>query len=172
VGRSREYAVPFAGLPEGNHEFQFKIDDRFFEHFPETEIHKGLLDAGIQMEKGPDFLTLQINIRGLVEVICDRCLEPFDLPVDCTNKLYVRFGERTYEQSEEVLILASGENEVDMAQYFYEFIHLALPYRKVHSLIPGLACDKRMIDKLNKVLVDRQTGSQKDPRWEQLEKLI
>jgi uncharacterized metal-binding protein YceD (DUF177 family) len=172
VGRLRDYAIAFAGLKEGRHEFEFKIDDTFFSGFEETEIHKGSLVASVLLERGVNFLDLKIGIRGTVEVLCDRCLEPFNLPVDCTNILYVRFGEKSYEQSEEVIILAAGESEINMAQYFYEFVHLALPYRKIHSLIPGGTCDKEMLNKLKTATVDEQSGNKTDPRWEQLRKLI
>jgi uncharacterized metal-binding protein YceD (DUF177 family) len=172
VGRLRDFAIPFTGLKDGKHEFDFKIDDTFFVHFAETEIHKGLLRATVQMEKGINFLELQINISGIVEVICDRCLESFNLPVDCSNNLYVRFGERSYEQSEEVVILATGESEINMAQYFYEYIHLALPYSKVHSLIPGGTCNKGMLNRLNAAMPNRNNTGGTDPRWEQLKKLI
>jgi uncharacterized protein len=172
VGRLREFAIPFTGLKEGRHEFEFTIDDTFFVHFEETEIHKGLLHATVQVDKGINFLELQININGMVEVICDRCLDTFNLPVRCTNRLYIRFGERTYEQSEEVVILATGETEINMSQYFYEFIHLALPYRKVHSMIAGGTCDKSMLDRLNSAMADGKSDMETDPRWEQLRKLI
>lgn len=172
MGRLRDYAIAFTGLKEGRHELEFKIDDTFFAGFTETEIHKGLLDASVLIDKGVNFLDLKINICGTVEVVCDRCLEPFNLPVECTNRLCVRFGEKSYEQSEEVIILAASESEINMAQYFYEFIHLALPYRKIHSLIPGGTCDKEMLNKLKTAMVDEQPGNRPDPRWEQLRKLI
>jgi len=168
----REFAVPVTGLKEGRHKFEFEIEDTFFDHFTETEIHKGLLHAVVQVDKGNGFLEMEIGIAGTVEVICDRCLEPFRLPVDCTNRLYVRFGERSYEQTDEVVVLATGENELNMSQYFYEFIHLALPYSKVHSLVPGGICDKSMLARLRSVEVDRKSAKVTDPRWDQLRKLI
>ena len=29
----KEYLIPFVGLKEGKHQFDYQIDDSFFEHF-------------------------------------------------------------------------------------------------------------------------------------------
>ena len=163
-----EYSIPITGLKEGRHEFEFQIDDAFFVHFEETEIQKGLLDATVILDKRSNYFELQINITGKVEVVCDRCLDRFDLPLESSNKLYVRFGDQSYEQTEEVIILALGENEIELAQHLFEYTHLSVPFRKIHSLTEGGRCNEKMLNRLKNVMVDKSSGNDTDPRWDKL----
>jgi len=172
LGRLRDYSIKFAGLKEGKHEFEFEINDTFFANFSESEIHKASLIADILLERKVNFMELSICIKGSAEVVCDRCLEIFDLPIESINKLFVRFGEKTHEQTDEVLVIGAGENEIRLEQYLYEYIHLALPYRKVHEIVEGGFCNTEMLNKLNKVQINEQRKNEPDPRWDQLKKLI
>ncbi len=54
----------------------------------------------------------------------------------------VRFSNEPQEYDGEVLWLAPGEDEVDLAQYIYESIVLSLPYQRVH---PEGGCDPGML---------------------------
>ena len=86
--------------------------------------------------------------------------------------MYVRFGETTQEQSEEVLILADSVSEVRLEQYIYEYIHLALPYQRIHPEIDGNSgCDPEMVRKLEAHTVQGRSNSE-DPRWDKLKGLI
>jgi len=172
VGRLRDYSIQFAGLKEGKHEFEFEINDVFFANFSESEIHKANLNASVLLERKVNFLELGISITGSAEVVCDRCLDTFDIPVESIDKLFVRFGDKTYEQSDEVIVMASGENKIRLEQYLYEYIHLALPYRKVHELVKGGFCNREMLKKLNKVQISEKLNNETDPRWDQLKNLI
>jgi len=165
----RQYVIPFTGLKDGNHTFNFVIDDKFFEAFEESEVKSGDLDILIDLVKNPRFLELHFTMKGEVLVMCDRCLEMFNLAVDHEDILYFRFGEESYEQSENVIILSPKEYEIETAQYLYEFIHLSLPYQKIHPELKGESgCDQSMIDKLNKL---KSEENKNDPRWDQLKEI-
>ena len=165
----RQYVIPFTGLKDGNHTFNFVIDDKFFEAFEESEVKSGHLDVQIDLVKNPRFLEMHFTLDGAVRVMCDRCLEMFDLEVDYEDMLYFRFGEESYEQSENVIILSPKEYEIETAQYLYEFIHLSLPYQKIHPELNGESgCDQGMIERLNKLKNDE---TKTDPRWDQLKEI-
>ncbi len=172
VGSLRNFSIQFAGLKEGKHEFEFELNDAFFANFSESEIHRASLNASILLERKVNFMELSISITGSAEVVCDRCLETFNLPIDSINKLFVRFDEKTHEQSDEVLVIGRGENEIRLEQYLYEYVHLALPYRKVHEMVEGGSCNREMLNRLNKVQINEQMNNATDPRWDQLKKLI
>lgn len=172
LGRLKDYSIRFTGLKEGRHEFGFKLDDAFFSNFSNSEIHNAGLTASVDLQKRTNFLELQIRIDGHVRVTCDRCLEEFDLPLSGCNRLYVKFGEKTYEQSDEVTILAANESEIRMGQYFYEYAHLALPYRRVHEMVDGGRCNGEMMEKLEQEGTILKDYDATDPRWDQLKKLL
>jgi uncharacterized protein len=167
-----QYAIPFRGLKEGKHNYEFVADNSFFEQFDTSEVQKGLVTIHVELIKHSQFLELHFELSGKVTVVCDRCLESFVLGIAHDAVLYIRFGEKTYEQSEEVQILADSTNEVKLEQYIYEYIHLALPYQKFHQEIDGLSgCDPEMLKKLESYTANDESEGE-DPRWDKLRGLI
>ncbi len=169
MGGPGQYSIPFRGLKEGRHNFHFDIDNTFFDHFESSEIKEGNVAVRVELENHSRFLELRFYIAGTVKVICDRCLDSFPLDIEEKNAvLYVRFGEENHEQTAELIILSDSENEINLAQYIYEFIHLALPSQRIHPEKDGLSgCNPEMTEKLK----EHSAGGSKtttDPRWDKL----
>jgi uncharacterized metal-binding protein YceD (DUF177 family) len=172
VGGFRQYSIPFRGLKDGTHDFEFVAEDSFFEQFDTSEVKKGLVRIRVEMVKHPQFLELNFNLGGRVTVVCDRCLEPFAMGISHDAELYVRFGESTYEQSDEVFILADSSNELDISQFIFEYIHLALPYQRIHPEIDGHSgCNPEMTRKIEDHTAHSDSETT-DPRWDTLKGLI
>jgi uncharacterized protein len=172
VGGLRQYSIPFRGLKEGKHDFEFVADNSFFDQFDSPEIQMGLVRIQVELIKHSQFLELHFSLSGRVTVQCDRCLGPFAMGIAHRATLYVRFGETTYEQSDEILILADSASEVRLEQFIYEYIHLALPYQRIHPEVGGHSgCDPEMMEKLEAHKAHRESDV-KDPRWDKLKGLI
>lgn len=173
MGGLRQYAIPFKGLKEGKHDFNFVVDNSFFEQFESSEVKRGLVNVQVELIMHSQFLELQFDINGKITVNCDRCLEPFVTRITHQAMLYIRFGEKTLEQSDELLILADSENEVPLDQLLFEYIHLALPIQRIHPEIDGISgCNPEMMEKLNAHDADDTENASEDPRWEKLKGLI
>lgn len=173
MGGLRQYAIPFKGLKEGKHDFNFVVDNSFFEQFESSEVKRGLVNVQVELIMHSQFLELQFDINGKITVNCDRCLEPFVIRITHQAMLYIRFGEKTLEQSDELLILGDSENEVPLDQLIYEYIHLALPIQRIHPEIDGISgCNPEMMEKLNAHDADDTENASEDPRWEKLKGLI
>ena len=173
MGGLRQYAIPFTGLKEGKHDFNFVVDNSFFEQFESSEVKRGVVNVQVELIKHSQFLELQFDINGKITVNCDRCLEPFVIRISHQAMLYIRFGEETLEQSDELLILADSVNEVHLDQFIYEYIHLALPIQRIHPEIDGVTgCNTEMMEKLEAHDADDQEDATEDPRWEKLKGLI
>lgn len=166
------FTVPIGGLKEGHYNFDFEIGSEFFEMFEESEIREGKLIAVAEIEKGPSHINIDIKISGSVRICCDRCLEVFDHPVECDNRLVIKFGPVRDESDPEILTLPVDEHGLDLKQYLYEFIYLALPIQKVHPDDKNgeSTCDPFMLRKLKEHLVSDEVRS--DPRWDELKKLM
>ncbi|MBQ4280318.1 MAG: DUF177 domain-containing protein [Rikenellaceae bacterium] len=134
---SKRYLIPYKGLSIGDHTFEFEVDDRFFEAFEGSEIRRGHLKVTVGLNRQSSVLTLGITIRGAVTVACDRCLDDFEMPVDYTGTLVVRFSETEADYDGEIMWVNPAEGEFSLAQYIYESIWLSLPYQKVHPLDAG-----------------------------------
>ena len=168
------YNIPLSGLKEGRHLIDFGIGNEFFEEFEESEVKEGSLKAYVEMEKRSSHLDLQIRIAGYVMLCCDRCLEMFSRPFECENRLLVKLGKSISDDDPDILSLPSDENELDLMQHFYEYIHLALPIRRVHPEDRNgkSTCDPVMLKKLSELLVEEDSeDKQTDPRWDELKKL-
>lgn len=166
------FTIPVSGLKEGQHTFHFEINDKFFDLFDESEIKEGNLDAILTVDKRSSHLDIVVEITGKVKICCDRCLEMFDYPVECKNRLIVKFGNETGEEDPEIVTVPRDEHEIDMSQYLYEYIHLALPIQRIHpdDSDGKSTCDPAMIEKLKEHLIEGEVKN--DPRWEELKKLI
>ncbi|MBP5474449.1 MAG: DUF177 domain-containing protein [Bacteroidales bacterium] len=169
---SRLYTIPINGLKNGYHTFEFDIDDEFFEHFEESEVKKGNLTVFIESEKNTSFMDMAITIKGYVEVLCDRCLEPFNQAISCENDLLLKFGDNEIDDDPDVMTISKDEGEFDLSQIFYEYIILALPIKRVHpdDAEGNSTCDPEMLEKLSEHLSNSEEQID-DPRWDALKKL-
>jgi uncharacterized metal-binding protein YceD (DUF177 family) len=169
---SPHYTIPLSGLKEGRHEFDFEIDNRFFEKFEESEVREGSLIAEITIDKRSTHADLDFRIKGTVSIYCDRCLDKFLYPVESKNRLLIKFGRNDEENDPDILYLPSGENEFDLNQHLYDFIMLALPIRRIHpdDEEGNSTCNPAMLKKLDDLRTDEESHT--DPRWDDLKKLM
>jgi uncharacterized protein len=169
-----DYIIPFKGLNDGKHKYEFVITNAFFELFPESEIKQGKIDVKIELTKRSNGLEAQFTLKGWVSVACDRCLEYFDYPLKHKTHLFFEFGDEPGEISDELVVLSHGDTQLDLAQYLYEFINLALPFQKYHpdGEDGKSKCDPEMVERLNKIKTNHNEDSTIDPRWDKLKDLI
>lgn len=170
-----QYTLPFSGLSEGKHQFEFSINDRFFAEFENSEVEKGELEIHVELEKRSTYLALTFSINGKVELICDRCLENFMHPLESQRKLLVKFSEKPVEDEAEMIFLHPTAFQVDIAQFIYEFVILSLPIRRIHPDDENgeSLCDPVMMKKLDELRYHGNTLDEPDdPRWNELRKII
>lgn len=141
---AQPYSIAYKGLKPGPHDFDFRVGGGVFEAFPVTEIRGGDCDVRVHVERAETQLALDVTIEGYVVVACDRCLDDVRVPVSYQGRLLVKFSDEIREYDGEVMWLSPVENEVDLTQYIYESIVLALPYQRVH---PDGECDPAMLEK-------------------------
>jgi len=166
------YSIHFKGLKVGKPSFIFEVDKKFFDEFEEGEIKQGQLQVDVILTKQSQMLDLNISINGSAEVVCDRCLDSFYLPISYRGSLFVKFGEEKAEDADEIIVLTNDDNEINLAQYIYESICLSLPLQRYHGM-NGLKekCNKEMIKKLKSHLssnTKKEVKNDVDPRWNKL----
>ncbi len=173
VKKGNEYVVRFSELKGERETFEFLLDDSFFQFYRNSEWEKGRIKAIVDVIKRPDGITIDCKMTGSLIVNCDRCLELFALQVMSSQRLYVKYGKEAREIDDNVVVVTKEENQVDMGGYFYEYLVLAVPMKRVHPGRTGgkEGCNPRMIEKLERHLVN-QTVEKSDPRWDELKKLI
>ena len=77
----RKFNVELFGLQPGSYDYEFNIDDSFFQNFENSLIEQGSLKCRVVLEKAERLITVDCRISGMVKLICDRSLEP--LIINC-----------------------------------------------------------------------------------------
>ncbi|MCU4176219.1 YceD family protein [Carboxylicivirga sp. N1Y90] len=173
-----DYSIPFEGLKEGRHIFNYKIGSSFFELFEQPLIEQGQIDVEVELNKSSALLTLTFKINGVVESVCDKCLESLTLSAENEALMYIKFGEEYDEPTDEIIVLPHDEHQINVAQLIYEFICVCLPMRHVHADDEdgNTTCNTEMMNQLDDYLVEDAAEEEQDeyidPRWEALKNLV
>lgn len=191
----KDFLIQFTGLKLGEHQFEYQIENDFFDLFNYSEFNSTNVKVNIAMLKKTNMLELQFTHKGTVNVPCDITNEDFDLPIEGNLNLLVKFGEEFNNENDDLLILPHGEFQFNVMQYIYEMIALSVPYKRIH---PDIAADYEeeesdddldfldsddleMIneddfddDELNDNETDENSDNNKDtdPRWDKLKQLL
>lgn len=170
----KEYLIQFAGLKLGKHQFEYQLDNSFFECFDYSEFNAVDIKVDLILEKKNTMLELDFKYKGIVNVPCDLTNEMFDLPIKGKLKLIVNFGNTFNNENEELLVLPHGEFQVDVSQYIYEGIVLSVPVKRIHPGIKDGTLKTDALETLEKLSPKEEQDEQEniDPRWEDLKKLL
>lgn len=165
----KEFLIPFSGLKEGFHEYDFKITDEFFESFEYAEVEKGNLDVHVVLERQPRMLIFDFTIHGTVTIPCDRCLEDYMQELHGEERLIVKLGSEYDEESDEIIVIPDSEHRIDISHLVYEYLVLLLPYKRIHGEDKEgkSLCNPEIL----KLIDDHTVEDSTDPRWEALKKL-
>jgi len=172
----KSYTIPFVGLKEGMHHFDFQIDNTFFQHFEYDEFNAVDVKIDLEFEKKSTLLELYFSAKGTVNVNCDISNEPYNQAINDDFKLVVKFGNEYNDENEDILIVQHGEYEINIAQYIYELIILAVPIKRIHPGIEDGSLQTDILSKLEELSPseDHKVKSSEDidPRWNNLKKLL
>lgn len=175
------FTIPFVGLKQGKHEFEYQIDKEFFEHFEYDEFHSSNVKIEVELNKKSTMMELTFRASGMVNVDCDLTNEPYDQPVDGELILVVKFGDEFNDENEELLILPHGEYQLNIEQYIYELVVLSVPLKRVHPGVLDGSLESDVLEKLDELSPkeaqdiednDNDNGDEIDPRWNKLKNLL
>lgn len=171
----REFEIAFVGLKPGVHEFNYHVDDRFFEEYNEQDFRDPDADVKLMLEKSNSFMILRFEIGGRAEVTCDRCNS--NLPIQLFDEFKVMIKmtddpETMNEQEEDpdVYYISRGESHIDVKDWIYEFINLSIPMQKTceYENMDGPFCNPAAKEMLKNMRPENKEGS--NPIWKGLEK--
>lgn len=171
----KQYRIPFSGLAAGKHDFEFEINDKFFDCYKHSLVKKGELTAKVSLQKQEGMLIVNFDINGTIKLTCDVCLAEFDAPVSFQERLIVKFVNEEWDQeTDEVIILNKTDHELDIATLLYEYINVQVPYyAKCSEQGVNITCDPEMLAKIS---TEEDTQSDIDtenidPRWAALKNI-
>lgn len=163
-----EYIIPFSGLPQRVHEFDFEVDNKFFECFENSEIVDGKVLVKAKLDRKSVLLIFDLTAKGSVVVPCDRCGDDFELSIEGAQRIIVKLGnEDEGNEDDDIVYLDTKEHEINIAQFIYEMISLSVPYQRVH---PKGKCNKETLKQIKSLAVTEK-NKPTDPRWDALKNL-
>jgi uncharacterized protein len=168
----KEFAVNIIGLSNKAHLFNYNLGKGFFEKYGTETISDGRFDVEVTLDKKETFIEVDFKISGQAALVCDRTLEPFDFPITETRKMVFKFGEEAAEISDEIVIITRDQDSIDLGQYLYEFIALAIPMKRLHPRFANEAeSEQSLIYSTSNDEEEKKENEEIDPRWEKLKKL-
>jgi len=172
--KKREFTIPFSGLKQGKHEFDYVIENEFFESFEYTEFNKANIKLKVLMTKLSTILELELEAKGTVNVDCDSSGEPYEQATSANLELVVKFGDEYNDEDDELLVIPHGAHQVDIAQYIYEMLVLAVPQKRVHPGVLDGTLESEALLKLKELQPKdkKENKDNTDPRWDALKDLI
>lgn len=170
---NKAFIIPFEGLKNGKHSFEFNITTAFFDELEYSIIRGGDVKVGFTLNKKDTMMIGDFEMSGTIQKACDRCNELMEIPVDFSHQVIYKFGEEE-SGDENLIILPQSAFTIDVSDTMYELLTVSLPSRTVHE---EEECNSEMLD-----LIDQYEDSSEndggtdtdegiDPRWEALKKL-
>ena len=171
----KDYIIPFVGLKLGIHQFEYEVGNDFLKLFDFEEYNSSNINVELEFNKKSTFFELSFKAEGTVNVNCDVTTEPFDLPINNELFLVVKFGDEFNDENEEVLIIPHGEYEINVSQYIYECIVLAVPSKRVHPGVEDGTLESDILEHLESLSPSENKSTNEeeiDPRWNKLKNLL
>ena len=172
--KQKEFDIPFSGLKQGKHGFSYDIDNTFFDSFGYDEFNAVNITVKVILNKTTTIMELDFDADGTVNVDCGITSEPYEQPITSSSRLIVKFGDSYNDEDDEILILPHGEHQLNIAQFVYEMLVLAVPLKRVHPGIADGTLKSEVLDRLEELQPKEKKDNKKgnDPRWDELKKLL
>ena len=112
-----------------------------------------------------------VHVTGTVRSSCDRCNAPVTLSIDHRVRYVVKFGDRTYRNDDDILVLGPAEHLLDVSEFLYESTVLGMPLRRAHEHEED--CDPKVLQWLTGSVdfAPDEEQEETDPRWAALKGL-
>ena len=157
MGQLHSYTLELRAMPVGTQQFNYVVDDAFFQQREEGEIRGGNVDVKLEVERKGDFFDLTFWMEGKIITACDRCLDDLVLDVDTDYHVALKYAAETNADNDEVIEVAESERYYDLTDIIYD------------------ECNEAMVAELQKHSRQAETEEVKennDPRWDALRKLM
>lgn len=156
--------IQFSGLKPGRYEYTYTLDREFFEGFENENLSDGTVYFRVILDKTEREMMFSFSFHGLMKTQCDRCLGEMEVHVEGKEQLSVHFSDQKQEESDEEVVLPTNAYKIDLAQWMYEYVAVAMPQWHTHEIGD---CDPAMLDYLADEEAERSTD-EVDPRWAKL----
>jgi len=164
------YNIRISAVKDGNHEYNFNIDSKFFESFNNSEVTNSQIKATVVLYKDGNRYKLTLNFEGeIYNLMCDLCASEMKISINNSISVLLQETEEDLYDTDEIIYMKPNQYELDISQLLYEGIVIYLPSKREHNGEEGNKCDEEMM-----ALLDRyaeKNEEKNDPLRDELNKL-
>ncbi|MCS7153634.1 MAG: DUF177 domain-containing protein [Bacteroidia bacterium] len=137
------YTFFLSRLAFGENAWEWLVGRELFEAIgADYGIHDLSVRCQVRARKETRYLRLFLSLGGWVEVECDRGGELIRLPIEAQHEQIYSWDEYYLPPAEieEFFTVGSRTDEIDLTQALYDYIGLAVPWRRVRPTCPDESC--------------------------------
>lgn len=157
-----DFSIRFINLSNGEHHFEFAINDSLFNLFEYSLLDNVDALAQVKLLRSDTMLEVSIALSGQMMLESDRSLRQFVYPFEANQKVIYKFGEG--EDNDDIKFIAPKADEINIVDQLYDLINLVVPLKKLHP-------DEIDQELINIVEDNPKEEKEIDPRWAALKKL-
>lgn len=161
------YYIQLAGMSIGAYEFDFVIDDALLVKYENEDISNLRAEAMMQLTHRPNVMEVKIQLKGSIDLLCDRCLSPFAYDFELEEVAVLKQASKSTDAEINIIIFEPEKGIVEFDQYIYDMLITALPMQRTHP--DERQCDQDMI---KRIMTKNNIEKGIDPRWNDLQNLI
>lgn len=141
-------SLPLKIISDIAQEFRFSLTDAFFKEAEQEDVLGGNLEVTVSATRERDGATYRIalNVKGEVQVVCDRCLDELTLPVDTTDTVKLVLSEPKETDDDTIRFIGQRAQSYDLSDDIFQAVELSLPIQRVHE---DGQCNSEMLDFLD-----------------------
>lgn len=173
----RAYEIAFVGLKPGVHEFEYKVDDTFFEHYGPQDFENCHAELKVKLEKTSSLILLKFDISGTVDVQCDRCANTITKELWDEFDVVVKMVEEPQQMNEQeedpdIFYIGYQESHLHLADWIYEFVNLSIPNQRFcgENAEDTSKCNPEVLKKLDQMKAGAINSGASNV-WKDLDKL-
>ncbi len=161
-----QYNINLKSLSEKD-DFSFDFSSELFLHYDkENDLKNPNGTCGIQINKRDGLIEMYFNIKGNVNLNCDRSLKEFNFKINKKKKIIIKFEKIDEEINDEIVFIKQNTDVINVSKFIYEFFLLSIPLKRIHPSV----VNENNID--NFVFSTKKKKENNiDPRFEKLKKL-
>lgn len=177
-------------MAHGTHDFEYRLGKTFFTNMESEDIHDADLRVALTVNYKGDIYELDFKVEGTVTLICDRCLDDLEYPVETSYHINVKYGDDYNDDSDDLLVIPESDNYLNVAYMIYDTVALTIPMKHVHPLgkcnrqmsamlkkhrAAGVsdedaALEEQLIDEIDTMDAEEPQRTT-DPRWDKLKEI-
>ena len=154
--KSNLYSIPFVGLKNGEHTFEFLINDIFFVEYGNQDFSDSNIKINTHFIKNTHLFQLTFLLDGTIKSTCDRCCNDLDIEILNEFKLFIKMVSNPdtlneQESDPDILYIGFNDSHIHLADLFYEYMGLSIPAIKYCTDYENNHCDPKTLEILKKL---------------------